>query len=226
MLLWAMRMAIPGSATIDAAAPRTARLPSAHRPTTRHPRHARPPIRLFLADVDGTLVTQDKVLTDDAVAAVRRLREAGVLFAITSGRPPRGMEMLVEPLAPRHADRRLQRRPDGGPGHAGAGAARHPRGPGAAGGRPHEVLRPRRLALPRGGLVRARPQGAARRPGGLDGQVRAQGDGEPRRADRRRRQARRGERRPRRHRQGQPTAAARSSATTSRRRPRSPTTST
>ena len=47
-----------------------------------------PPIRLFLADVDGTLVTQDKVLTDDAVAAVQSLRRAGVLFALTSGRPP------------------------------------------------------------------------------------------------------------------------------------------
>ncbi len=49
--------------------------------------------------MDGTLVTQDKVLTDAAVAAVHRLRQAGVLFALTSGRPPRGMEMLVEPLA-------------------------------------------------------------------------------------------------------------------------------
>ncbi len=58
----------------------------------------KPAIRLLLADVDGTLVTQDKVLTDQAVEAVRRLRSAGVLFAITSGRPPRGMEMLVEPL--------------------------------------------------------------------------------------------------------------------------------
>jgi Cof subfamily protein (haloacid dehalogenase superfamily) len=57
-----------------------------------------PPIRLFLADVDGTLVTQEKVLTQGAVAAVRSLRTAGVLFAITSGRPPRGMEMLVDPL--------------------------------------------------------------------------------------------------------------------------------
>jgi Cof subfamily protein (haloacid dehalogenase superfamily) len=56
------------------------------------------PIRLMLADVDGTLVTQDKVLTDDAVDAVRSLRDAGILFAITSGRPPRGMAMLVEPL--------------------------------------------------------------------------------------------------------------------------------
>ncbi len=56
------------------------------------------PIRLMLADVDGTLVTQDKVLTDRAIAAVYRLRDAGILFAITSGRPPRGMAMLVEPL--------------------------------------------------------------------------------------------------------------------------------
>jgi Cof subfamily protein (haloacid dehalogenase superfamily) len=29
---------------------------------------------------------------------VRSLRRAGVLFALTSGRPPRGMEMLLEPL--------------------------------------------------------------------------------------------------------------------------------
>jgi Cof subfamily protein (haloacid dehalogenase superfamily) len=55
-------------------------------------------IRLLLADVDGTLVTSDKVLTDAAIDAVRRLGQAGVLFAITSGRPPRGMAMLFDPL--------------------------------------------------------------------------------------------------------------------------------
>jgi Cof subfamily protein (haloacid dehalogenase superfamily) len=60
---------------------------------------ARSPIRLLLADVDGTLVTQDKVLTKEAVDAVRRLHDADILFAVTSGRPPRGMAMLVEPLA-------------------------------------------------------------------------------------------------------------------------------
>jgi Cof subfamily protein (haloacid dehalogenase superfamily) len=52
----------------------------------------------MLADVDGTLVTHDKVLTPRAVAAVHALRQAGTLFAVTSGRPPRGMAMLVEPL--------------------------------------------------------------------------------------------------------------------------------
>jgi Cof subfamily protein (haloacid dehalogenase superfamily) len=55
-------------------------------------------IRLLLADVDGTLVTPDKVLTDRAIDAVRGLGKSGILFAITSGRPPRGMSMLIEPL--------------------------------------------------------------------------------------------------------------------------------
>ncbi|HEY2550671.1 MAG TPA: Cof-type HAD-IIB family hydrolase [Streptosporangiaceae bacterium] len=55
-------------------------------------------VRMLLADVDGTLVTSAKALTDRAVRAVRQLGEAGILFAITSGRPPRGMSMLVEPL--------------------------------------------------------------------------------------------------------------------------------
>jgi Cof subfamily protein (haloacid dehalogenase superfamily) len=55
-------------------------------------------IRLLLADVDGTLVTPDKELTDRAIDAVRKLGEAGILFAVTSGRPPMGMSMLIEPL--------------------------------------------------------------------------------------------------------------------------------
>lgn len=58
-----------------------------------------PDIRLVIADVDGTLVTQEKVLTARAIEAVKRLRVARVAFAITSGRPPRGMQMLIEPLA-------------------------------------------------------------------------------------------------------------------------------
>jgi Cof subfamily protein (haloacid dehalogenase superfamily) len=58
----------------------------------------RSPIRLMLADVDGTLVTQDKVLTQRAIRAVNQLGRAGIRFAITSGRPPLGMAMLVDPL--------------------------------------------------------------------------------------------------------------------------------
>jgi Cof subfamily protein (haloacid dehalogenase superfamily) len=55
-------------------------------------------IKLLLADVDGTLVTHDKVLTPRAIAAVEALDNAGTRFAVTSGRPPRGMAMLIEPL--------------------------------------------------------------------------------------------------------------------------------
>jgi Cof subfamily protein (haloacid dehalogenase superfamily) len=59
----------------------------------------KPAIRLLLADVDGTLVTKDKVLTDQAIAAVHAMHEAGIALALTSGRPPRGMQKLVAPLA-------------------------------------------------------------------------------------------------------------------------------
>jgi Cof subfamily protein (haloacid dehalogenase superfamily) len=55
-------------------------------------------IGLLLADVDGTLVTKDKVLTDRAQQAVRALGERGIKFALTSGRPPAGMAMLFDPL--------------------------------------------------------------------------------------------------------------------------------
>src|ERR1700675_3978199 len=58
-----------------------------------------PKISLVVADVDGTLVTAEKVLTQRAVAAVKALQTAGIAFAITSGRPPRGMAMLIDPLA-------------------------------------------------------------------------------------------------------------------------------
>ena len=56
------------------------------------------PISAVLADVDGTLVTKEKVLTERALRAVEQLRERGIVFTITSGRPPFGMRMLVEPL--------------------------------------------------------------------------------------------------------------------------------
>jgi hypothetical protein len=51
-----------------------------------------------LADVDGTLVNEEKVLTKRAQAAVQSLHRAGIRFAITSGRPPKGMAMLLDAL--------------------------------------------------------------------------------------------------------------------------------
>ncbi len=63
---------------------------------------ARRAIRLVIADVDGTLVTPDKILTPRASAAVRSILAAGIAFTITSGRPPRGMKMLIDALRLQH----------------------------------------------------------------------------------------------------------------------------
>jgi Cof subfamily protein (haloacid dehalogenase superfamily) len=56
-------------------------------------------ISLVVSDVDGTLLTKDKLLTDGAKAAVRKLHKAGVGFTIVSSRPTIGMGFLIEPLA-------------------------------------------------------------------------------------------------------------------------------
>ena len=55
-------------------------------------------ISLVVSDVDGTLVTHDKMLTPRAIAAVQRLHAAGVPFSVCSSRPPFGLRMLIEPL--------------------------------------------------------------------------------------------------------------------------------
>jgi len=55
-------------------------------------------IALVVSDVDGTLLTSDKTLTEASKAAVARLHAAGIGFTITSSRPPVGMRLLIEPL--------------------------------------------------------------------------------------------------------------------------------
>src|SRR5271169_964784 len=55
-------------------------------------------IALVVSDVDGTLLTKDKTLTDGAKGAVRKLHDAGIGFTITSSRPTIGMRFLIEPL--------------------------------------------------------------------------------------------------------------------------------
>jgi Cof subfamily protein (haloacid dehalogenase superfamily) len=55
-------------------------------------------IALVVSDVDGTLLTKDKTLTEGAKRAVKRLQEAGIGFTITSSRPALGMRFLIEPL--------------------------------------------------------------------------------------------------------------------------------
>lgn len=59
----------------------------------------KPDIKVLLADVDGTLVDSKKRVTPRAAAAIEKLKEAGIGFAVTSGRPPRGMKMVAEAVA-------------------------------------------------------------------------------------------------------------------------------
>lgn len=55
-------------------------------------------IRLLVSDIDGTLINRDKQLTPATLAAVRRLREAGVLICLASSRSIRGMRRYLDPL--------------------------------------------------------------------------------------------------------------------------------
>ena len=118
-------------------------------PDTAVPEGSPLPIRLLLADVDGTLVTHDKILTDRAIAAVHHLPRRG--------RPLRHHERPAAtrhgdapgPARPPDTDRRLQRRVGRGPCHDGARAAHPARGPRGPGRRAHGLFPPRRVALPR-----------------------------------------------------------------------------
>ena len=54
---------------------------------------------LLVSDVDGTLVDKEKRLTPGTIAAVDRLRAAGMHFTIISARPRSGMMPIAETLA-------------------------------------------------------------------------------------------------------------------------------
>ncbi|HJR27437.1 MAG TPA: HAD family hydrolase [Pseudomonas sp.] len=56
------------------------------------------PIRFLLSDMDGTLLLPDHSLSQRTIEAVRALREAGVLFSLATGRPPKAMLQQIEAL--------------------------------------------------------------------------------------------------------------------------------
>lgn len=55
-------------------------------------------IRLLISDIDGTLVRNDKSLSDGVVSAVRRVLGAGIPMSLISARPPCGMLWIAERL--------------------------------------------------------------------------------------------------------------------------------
>ena len=56
------------------------------------------PPELLISDVDGTLITSEKVLTEATIAASDRLAEAGIALTLISARPPRGMMHVAGPM--------------------------------------------------------------------------------------------------------------------------------
>jgi len=55
-------------------------------------------IKLIMADVDGTLVTPEKDLTERSRQVVLQLRRAGFRFTVISSRPPYGLQSLAEAM--------------------------------------------------------------------------------------------------------------------------------
>ena len=55
-------------------------------------------IKLLVSDVDGTLLTPEKILTPETVAAAKRIHAAGMRFTIISGRSPDGLPPLISQL--------------------------------------------------------------------------------------------------------------------------------
>ncbi|UAK23509.1 Cof-type HAD-IIB family hydrolase [Sphingomonas nostoxanthinifaciens] len=55
-------------------------------------------LRLVISDVDGTLVDKQKRVTEGTIAAVGRLRDAGIPFTLISARPQSGLLPLAKQL--------------------------------------------------------------------------------------------------------------------------------
>jgi Cof subfamily protein (haloacid dehalogenase superfamily) len=56
------------------------------------------PVRLVLSDMDGTLLRPDHSIGEKTLAALSRLREAGIAFSLASARPPLAMRQQMQTL--------------------------------------------------------------------------------------------------------------------------------
>jgi len=65
---------------------------------TRPPHLPSLPIAAVVSDVDGTLVTDEKLLTERTKAAVEALLARGIASSIISRRPPRGLVSILNAL--------------------------------------------------------------------------------------------------------------------------------
>ncbi|MGI8688396.1 MAG: Cof-type HAD-IIB family hydrolase [Thermomicrobiales bacterium] len=54
--------------------------------------------RLVATDLDGTLLRDDKTISARTIAALRRVREAGIALVLVTGRPPRRLKSVAREL--------------------------------------------------------------------------------------------------------------------------------
>jgi len=54
--------------------------------------------RLVATDLDGTLLRDDKTISTRTIAALRRVREAGIALVLVTGRPPRRLKIVAREL--------------------------------------------------------------------------------------------------------------------------------
>ena len=52
-------------------------------------------MRLVACDLDGTLLLPDTTVSARSLAAIGRLRQAGVVFLVVTGRPPRSVREIA-----------------------------------------------------------------------------------------------------------------------------------
>ena len=55
-----------------------------------------PPIKLIATDIDGTLLSSERIITERSLRAIRAAREKGITVAIATGRFPENAYMLLE----------------------------------------------------------------------------------------------------------------------------------
>lgn len=56
-------------------------------------------VRLFISDVDGTLLNTQKQVSPATEAAIKKLESAGIRFSLVSSRPAKGLKWLIDLLS-------------------------------------------------------------------------------------------------------------------------------
>jgi len=57
-----------------------------------------PGLRLVATDLDGTLLRDDKTISERTRAALRRVQQAGIALVLVTGRPPRRLKIVAQEL--------------------------------------------------------------------------------------------------------------------------------